>query len=159
MGRIVDLFGEVAAEADVGGEGIVLPAEVYERLREEWDDDDIEDALKLVHETLLQGELVDCADSLSARMVEVLGEFGSPTGFQLAQSGEAVLGLETIAQLARRVHRLEEVLESYRDDEPPDRSGFDDLRRRLMDVGIEEEMSLDDEDAPAVPRPDDDDDD
>lgn len=157
MGRIVDLFGEVAAEADVGADGIVLPAEVYERLREEWEEDDIEDALKLVHETLLQGELADCADSLSARMVEVLGEFGSATGFQLAQSGEAVLSLETIGQLARRVHRLEDVLESYREDAPPDRSGFDDLRRRLMDVGIEEEMTLDD-DAPAFPAADEDDD-
>jgi hypothetical protein len=159
MGRIVDLFGEVAAEADVGPEGIVLSPEAYERLREEWDDEDIEDALKLVHETLLQGELVECADSLSARMVDVLGEFGSPTGFQRAQAGEAVLSLETIGQLARRVNRLEEVLENYRDDEPPERAGFDALRHRLMDVGIEEEMSLDDDEPRALPPADDEDDD
>lgn len=157
MGRIVDLFSEVAAEADVGAGGIVLPPDAYERLREEWEDEDIEDALKLVHETLLQGELVESADSLSARMVDVLGEFGSPTGFQLAQSGEAVLSLETIGQLARRVNRLEEVLESYRDDAPPDRRAFDALRRRLMDVGIEEEMGADDDER-ALPEGDDEED-
>ena len=157
MGRIVDLFGEVAAEAEIGADGMELSPEAHERLREEWDDSDIEDALKLVYDAYLQNELVECADSLSARMVDVLGEFGSPTGFQIAQSGEAVLSLETISQLARRVFRLEEVLESYREGEPPDRAGFDELRRRLMDVGIEEEMSLDD-DAPTVPRLSDEDD-
>jgi hypothetical protein len=158
MGRIVDLLAEVAAEAEVGEEGMVLSPDGYERLREEWEESEIEDALKLVYDKFLQLELVDCADSLSARMVDVLGEFGSPSGFQRAQSDEALLSLETLSQLARRVFRLEEVLESYREGDPPDRTGFDELRRRLMDVGIEDEMTLDD-DAPIPPRADDDDDD
>jgi hypothetical protein len=51
--------------------------------------------------------------------------------------------LDVIGQLARRVDRVEEVLEAFRDDKGPDRRGFDELRRRLMDVGIEEEMNSD----------------
>ena len=45
MGRIVDLCGEVAAAADEGGEGLVLSPEAWDRLREDWKDDEIEDAL------------------------------------------------------------------------------------------------------------------
>ena len=45
-----------------------------------------------------------------------------------------------IGQLARRVDRVEEVLEAFRDDKGPDRRGFDELRRRLIDQGIEEQM-------------------
>ena len=136
MGRIVDLCGEIAAEAEDGPEGLVLPPDVWERLRSDWEDQDIEDALALVRDSLLQGELVEAADSLSARMVEVLGDFGDPAAFDRAQAGEARLSLEVIGHLARRVDRLEEILEVYRDDTPPDRRGFDALRQRLMDQGI-----------------------
>jgi hypothetical protein len=143
MGRIVDLFGEVAAEADEGPEGLVLSPDAWDRLREEWRDEDIEDALTLVHESLLQGELVDSADSLSARLVEALGAFGEASAFKEAEAGRAALPLDLIGHLARRVARLEEILSVFRDGAPPDRRGFDQLQRRLMDVGIEQEMGGD----------------
>ena len=145
MGRIVDLFSEVASEADMGVAGVVLPPDAHERLRQQWEEEDIEDALKLVHENLLQTELAESADSLSARLVDVLGEYGSTRGFQRAQEGGAVLSLDVIGQLTRRVARLEEVLNSFRDNPPPDRRAFESLRQRLMDVGIEEEMDVDEE--------------
>jgi uncharacterized protein with von Willebrand factor type A (vWA) domain len=140
MGRIVDLFGEVAAEAEEGPEGLILSPDAWERLREEWQDEDIEDALGLVHESLLQGELVESADSLSARLVEVLGSFGEDPAFSEAAEGRGSLGLEVISQLVRRVARLEEILEVFRDGSPPDRAGFDTLQTRLADLGIEQEM-------------------
>ena len=150
MGRIVDLFGEVAAAADEGAEGLVLSPEAWDRLREDWHDEDIEDALQLVRESLLQGELVDSADSLSSRLVEVLGGFGEPVAFKEAEAGRGALPLDTIGHLVRRVARLEEILVAFRDGAPPDRRGFDQLQRRLMDVGIEDEMDADpDTDPPA----------
>jgi hypothetical protein len=76
MGRIVDLCGEIAAEAEEGEGGLVLPPDAWDRLREEWTDEEIEDALNLVRENLLQSELVESADSLSARLLEVLGTLG-----------------------------------------------------------------------------------
>jgi hypothetical protein len=141
MGRIADLFGEVAAAADEGEEGLVLPPEDWDRLRGEWSDDDIEDALVLVRENLLQGELVDAADSLSARLVELLGDFGDAGRFARCVEGGARLDLDVIAQLTRRVDRLEEVLEIFRESAPPDRRGFDALQRRLANRGIEQEMA------------------
>jgi hypothetical protein len=149
MGRIVDLIAAVAEEADIGDERMDLPQDAYDRLRQEWEDEDIEDALKLVHETFLRDELVESADSLSARMVDVLGEFGSQKGWVRLQEGGAVLTLEVIGQLARRVNRVEEVLETFRDDPPPDRRAFDELRTRLMNLGIEKEMEASD-DVPAL---------
>jgi hypothetical protein len=140
MGRIVDLLGEVAAAADEGAEGLVLPPEDWDRLRGDWRDEDIEDALSLVHDSLLQGELVEASDSLSARMLDVLGALGSAASFAQAQAGGARLDLELIGHLARRVARLEEILEVYRDGKPPDRRGFDELRQRLADQGIEDAM-------------------
>ena len=50
------------------------------------------------------------------------------------------MSFEAIGQLARRVGRLEEILEAYREGAPPDRRGFDALQRRLADHGIEDEM-------------------
>lgn len=150
MGRIFDLCSEVAAVADEGVEGLVLVPEDRERLREQWSEDDIEDALELVRDSLLQGELVEAADSLSARLVEVLGAFGDEAGFGRAASGEGRLSLETISHLARRVDHLEEILDSFRDQPPPDRRSFDALRRRLADYGIEEEMR---QGAAPKPRP------
>ena len=140
MGRIVELCGEVAAEAEEGPEGLVLPSEAWERLRAEWQDQDIEDALALVQDSLMQSELVESADSLSARLLDLLGAFGETAAFRKAEAGQAALTFEEIGQLARRVARLEEVLETYREGTPPDRRGFDALRRRLADHGIEEEM-------------------
>ena len=58
MGRIVDLCGEIAAAAEEGPEGLVLGPEMWDRLRDEWTDDDIEDALGLVRDSLMLGELV-----------------------------------------------------------------------------------------------------
>ena len=140
MGRIVDLCSEIAESAEEGAEGLVLPPDVQERLRAEWTDDDIEDALGLVHESLLQSELVESADSLSARLLELLGVYGEAAGFHKVESGQAVLTVDVLGQIVRRVARLEEVLESYRDGGSPDRGGFDALQRRLADHGIEEEM-------------------
>lgn len=140
MGRIVDLCGEVAALAEEGPEGLVLDAEAWDRLRADWSDEDIEDALGFVKDSLLQTELVEAADSLSARLVELLGSWGEAKAWAAAVEGHASVPIDVIGQLARRVDRIEEVLGAYRDDGGPDRDGFDELRRRLIDHGIEEEM-------------------
>lgn len=140
MGRIADLCGDVAAAAEEGPEGLILPVEAWDRLREDWSDEDIEDALGFVHDSLLQGDLVEAADCLSVRLIEVLGAFGDASAFGRAESGEARLSLEVIGHLSRRVARLEEIIEGYRDGKPPDRRGFDVLQRRLADLGIEGEM-------------------
>lgn len=146
MGRIIDLCGEIAAEAEEGPEGLILPIEAWDRFRQDWTDEDIDDALALVRDSLFQGELVDAADSLSARLVEVLGQFGEAAAFKKAQTGEGALDVDTLGQLARRVDRLEEILELYRDGKAPDRSAFEALRRRLADLGIEEDMTSDGDD-------------
>jgi hypothetical protein len=143
MGRIVELCSTIAENAEEGGEGLVLSPDVWDRLRDDWTDEEIEDALSLVHDSLLQGELVESADSLSARLLDVLGSFGDAAAFRRAEAGDARLSLETIGQLARRLARLEEILEAYREGSPPDRRGFDALQRRLADVGIESEMQRD----------------
>jgi len=140
MGRMVDLCGEVAAAADEGPDGLALSAEAWDRLRADYSDDDIEDALAFVKDSLMQSELVEAADSLSARLVEVLGSWGDAKAWAAAVEGHASVPLDVIGQLARRVDRVEEILEAYRDDKGPDRKGFDELRRRLMDHGIETEM-------------------
>jgi hypothetical protein len=140
MGRMVDLCGEVAAAADEGPEGLALSVEAWDRLRAEYSDEDIEDALAFVKDSLMQSELVEAADSLSARLVEVLGSWGDAKAWAAAVEGHASVPLDVIGQLARRVDRVEEILEAYRDDRGPDRKGFDELRRRLMDHGIETEM-------------------
>jgi uncharacterized protein with von Willebrand factor type A (vWA) domain len=147
MGRIADLCGEVAAAADEGPDGLVLPAEAWDRLRAEWSDEDIEDAMAFVRDSLLQSELVEAADSLNARLLEVLGIFGDPAAYARARTNQAAFDLDTLSHLARRVARLEEILEAFREGKPPDRSGFDAFQRRLMDEGIEDEMAAsDDED-------------
>jgi len=145
MGRIVDLCGEVAASADEGPDGLVLPVDAWDRLRSDWSDEEIEDALGLVRDSLLQSELVEAADSLSARLVELLGTWADARAWAAAVEGHASVPLDVIGQLARRVDRVEEVLETFRDDQGPDRRGFDELRRRLIDLGIEEQMKSDEE--------------
>ena len=154
MGRIVDLCGEIAAAADEGPEGLLLPPDAWEKLRETWSDEDIEDALGFVKDSLLQSELVESADSLSARLVELLGGWGEDATWRDAVEGRAVLTVDVIGQLARRVDRLEEILELYRDDKGPDRRRFDELRRRLMDQGIEAEMRPDWQDEPSAKKTD-----
>jgi hypothetical protein len=141
VGRILELCGEVAAEVEEGPEGPVLPPDSWERFRGDFTDEEIEDAIWLVRESLFQGELVDAADSLSARLVDVLGEYGEESRFAVVQSGGAALSIDFIGQLARRIARLEEILDVFRTDPPPDRRGFDALRRRLADFGIEAEMA------------------
>ena len=91
--------------------------------------EEIEDALSLVNESLFHGELAEAADSLSARLLDVLGGLGEAEAFAAAQSGGARLTLDVVGQLARRLDRLEEVLEAFRDGAPPDRRGFDALKR------------------------------
>jgi hypothetical protein len=157
MGRIVELCSEIAENAEEGPEGLILSPDLWDRLREEWQDEDIEDALSLVRDTLLQGALVESADSLSARLLDVLGEFGETSAFRRAESGEARVSLETIAQLARRLARLEEILEAYREGSPPDRRGFDALQRRLALLGLESDLGVEDVQARVVEPEDDED--
>ena len=157
MGRIAELCSEIVEMAEEGGEGLTLSPDAWDRLREEWTDEEIEDALGLVHDSQLLGDLVESADSLSARLLDLLGSFGEAAAFRGAEAGEARLSLETIGQLARRVARLEEVLEAYREGSPPDRRGFDALQRRLADVGIESEMQPDELDRTRLDAPGDED--
>ena len=88
MGRIVDLCGEVAAAVDEGPEGFVLPPDAWEGFRKDWSEEDIEDALNFVTESVLQSELVEAADSLSARLVETLGDYGEEGAFASAVEGK-----------------------------------------------------------------------
>jgi len=151
MGRIADLCSEIVEMAEEGAEGLILSPDAWDRLRDEWTDEEIEDALGLVHDSQLLGALVESADSLSARLLDLLGAFGEAAAFRRAEVGEARLPLETIGQLTRRVARLEEILEAYREGSPPDRRGFDALQRRLADLGIDSDEELDD---PELPRAD-----
>lgn len=146
MGRIADLCGEVAAAADEGEDGLVLPPEAWDRLRQDWSEEDIEDALAFVRDSLLQSELVEAADTLNARLLELLGTFGEAYEYSRAQAGEATFDLDTLSHLVRRVARLEEILQVFRDGKPPDRRGFDAFQQRLMNEGIESDMDSDDPD-------------
>lgn len=146
MGRILDLCGDIAAAAEEGPEGLILSVDAWDRLRQDWTDEDIEDGLGLVNHSLMQAELVESADNLSARLVEVLGTFGEKGAFGELEKGTARLSVDVIGQLTRRVARLEEVLGSHREGTPPDRRGFDALQRRLADCGLEDEMERDDDD-------------
>ncbi len=143
MGRIVELCGEIAAAVEEGADGFVLSPEAWAQLREDWPEEDIQDGINLVTDSFFQAELVEAADSLSARLLEILGAYGEEKAFSRAASGQATLDIEAIRQLAHRVEQLEEILEAFRDDEPPDRQGFDALQRRLIDFGIEDEMRPD----------------
>jgi hypothetical protein len=143
MGRIADLCGDVAAAADEGPEGFQLSAEAREQLRGEWSDADIDDALALVNAQSLQNELVEAADSMSCRLVELLGTWGEARAWTAAVEGHASISIDVIRQLAHRLDRLEEILGLCRDQKGPDRRGFDALQRRLMDQGIEDEMRPD----------------
>jgi hypothetical protein len=154
MGRIAELCSEIVEMAEERGEGLVLSPDAWDRLRDEFTDEEIEDALGLVHDSQLLADLIESADSLSARLLELLGAFGEAAAFRRAEAGEARLPLEAIGQLVRRVDRLEGILEAYREGSPPDRRGFDALQRRLADVGIASDEGFDE---PELPRADGDD--
>jgi uncharacterized protein with von Willebrand factor type A (vWA) domain len=144
MGRIAHLWSDIAESAEEGPDGLVLPPDAWERLRAEWSDEDIDEALGLVAASFLHLALVETADSLNAHLLDLLGSYGEAAAFHKVETGSAVLGVEVVGQLARRVARLEEVLETFRDGSPLDRSGFEALQRRLADHGIEEEMDPED---------------
>ena len=152
----MDLCGEVAAVVEEGAEGLVLPIEAREELLADWSDEDIDDALGFVTDSYLQSELVDAADSLSARLVEMLGAYGEEKAFEVAAEGKATLGIDEIRQLAHRLDRLEEILDVFREEGLPDRQGFEALRKRLLDHGIEDEMQPDWEKPEAAGPPDED---
>jgi hypothetical protein len=150
VGRILDLFADVAASSEEGPDGLYVPTEDWERLRAEWRDEDVEDILALVRDSLYQTELVDATDSLSARLLEVLGTLGSDAAFKRMVEGGSTLTFDTVAQLVRRVARLEEILENYRDGTPPDRRGFNELQRRIMDHGLDPDATRADLDVDPV---------
>ncbi len=140
MGRFADLCGDIASEADEGPDGLSLPPESLARLREAgWADEDIADALEFVQLTFLQNELIEAADSLSARLVEMLGAFAEDEAFKGAVAGRARLPIDTIHQLVRRVVHLEQVIGPLREGSPVDRTGLDRLQQRLVDRGLETE--------------------
>ena len=144
MGRIVDLCGEIAAAAEEGPDGLVLAPDMWDQLREEWNDEEIEDALGLVRDSLMLAELVEASDSLSARLVDILGAYSDPKAFRLVEAGEATINLETVGQLARRVARLEDILEGYREGRGPDHTSFDALQERLAVHGLEDMFDIPD---------------
>jgi hypothetical protein len=142
MGRLADLCATIATEVEEGPSGLELPSDSWSRLRrDDWLDGDIEDALGIVRDSLLQDELFDAADSLSARMVDLLSDFAERHAFDRIAVHGASIPIDVIAQLVRRVSRLEEILDAFRDDSSVDRHRFDELRRRLADVGIENAMN------------------
>jgi hypothetical protein len=158
MGRFAELCGEVAAALEEDADGLTLPPEAWDRFRSEWQEEDIEDAMGLVQESLMQDELVDAADSLSARMVDWLGEFGGEAAFRKAEAGEARVTADALGQIARRVARLEDALTRYRDTLPPANPAFESLRTRLANQGIEEEMRGADDEPRYAPASESDDD-
>jgi hypothetical protein len=143
MGRVADLLSAVAAAAEEGGEGLALRPEDRALLLEGWSESDLEDALSLVQDSLMLGELVEAADTVASRLMALLGAFGDAGAFEQARQQGGRVPLEVIAHLARNVDWLDEVLSVYRDEAGPDRSGFEALRQRLAEAGIEDEMDED----------------
>ncbi len=132
MGRFADLCATLAAEADESSAGISLPPELGERLRGEgWEEEDLLDAAEFVRLSLLQMELTQASDSLSASLVEWLGSLCAEEAFRRLTGGELSLPIDVVSGLVRRVTYLEEVLALARDDEGPDLSGLIELSRRL----------------------------
>jgi hypothetical protein len=140
MGRIADLLGAVAAAAEDGGDGLELPPGNRALLLEGWSDDDIDDALGLVTDSLLLDELVEAAGAVSSRLLVQAGALDTDPAFAQAQREGWRLSLDQLAHLARELDRLEEVLEVFEDAPPRDRSRLDGVRRRLMEQGIETAM-------------------
>ena len=140
MGRIVDLITDVAAAADEAGVNLTLPPADFDRLRDDWGDDEIEDALALAQTAFHHEAVNEAADSLSARVIEVLGLFADDKRFAACAEADALISTETLAQLARSVSYLEEALSLVRDAPPPNRERFDRLLEKLANRGIEDEM-------------------
>jgi hypothetical protein len=140
MGRLVELITDVAASADEEGTKLSLAASDFDRLRDDWGDDEIEDALALAQTAFHNEAVNEAADSLSARVIEVLGTFADAQRFAATKEKDALIGTETLAQLARSVAYLEEALSLVRDAPPPDQTLFNQLLERLANRGIEEEM-------------------
>jgi hypothetical protein len=140
MGRLVELITDVAAAAEEQGTSLVLSNSDFDRLRDDWGDDEIEDALALAQVAFHHEAVNEAADSLSARVIEILGAFADEEKFESSKEPGAPLPIETLAQLARSVSYLEEALALVRDAPAPDRTRFDTLLQRLANRGIEEEM-------------------
>ncbi len=141
MGRIIELITDVAASADEEGPSLSLSTGDFDRLRDDWGDDEIEDALALAQTAFHHEAVNEAADSLSARVIEVLGVFADEKRFASCADPEAPMPTETLAHLARSVVYLEEALALVRDAPAPDRSRFDKLLERLANRGIEAEMA------------------
>ncbi len=141
MGRLIELITDVAASADEAGANLTLPPADFDRLRDDWGDDEIEDALALAQTAFHHEAVNEAADSLSARVIEVLGTFADEKKFASAADPDAPLPLETLAHLARSVAYLEEALSLVRDAPPPDHTLFNKLQERLANRGIETEMT------------------
>jgi antitoxin component HigA of HigAB toxin-antitoxin module len=146
MGRLIELITDVAASADEEGTSLTLSPGDFDRLRDDWGDDEIEDALALAQTAFHHEAVNEAADSLSARVIEVLGTFADEKRFQGSADPGAPVHMETLAQLARSVSYLEEALSLVRDAPPPDRTRFNELLERLANRGIEAEMT-------PLPRP------
>ena len=141
MGRIVELITDVAASADEQGPNLTLPNVDFDRLRDDWGDDEIEDALALAQTAFHHEAVNEAADSLSARVIELLGQFADEERFASCAQPAAPLTHEALGQLARSVAYLEEALSLVRDAPPPDQTKFNKLRERLANLGIEAEMA------------------
>ena len=61
MGRILDLCAEIATEAEEGEDGLDLSPDAWDRFRQDWNDEDIEDAMAIVKDSLLRSELAERA--------------------------------------------------------------------------------------------------
>ena len=140
MGRLVELITDVAASADEEGTSLSLSPGDFDRLRDDWGDDEIEDALLLAQTAFHHEAVNEAADSLSARVIEILGTFADEKRFASCAAEDAPIATETLAQLARSVAYLEEALSLVRDAPPPDRTQFNTLLERLANRGIEAEM-------------------
>lgn len=141
MGRIVELITDVAAAADEEGASLTLPMGDFDRLRDDWGDDEIEDALALAQTAFHHEAVNEAADSLCARVIEVLGTFADEKRFASCAEPGAPLPVESLANLARSVAYLEEALSLVRDAPPPDLALFNKLLERLANRGIEAEMA------------------
>jgi antitoxin component HigA of HigAB toxin-antitoxin module len=141
MGRIVELITDVAASADEEGATLTLPMGDFDRLRDDWGDDEIEDALALAQTAFHHEAVNEAADSLCARVIEVLGTFADEKRFASCSEPGAPLPVESLANLARSVAYLEEALSLVRDAPPPDLALFNKLLERLANRGIEAEMA------------------
>ena len=69
MGRLIELITDVAAAADEQGTSLTLGPGDFDRLRDDWGDDEIEDALALAQTAFHHEAVNEAADSLCARVI------------------------------------------------------------------------------------------